>query len=141
MALLYVVSPEKATKTCIVHTYTQYSRKQRIDLDTRTLSPEVVQAFNSVIMFDTNVRCEDWKAAGFPEDTNILLNPEDLRGLVLREIFPMVRYWFPILKNRDDIAYISPIITGGAVGSWHGIVVARSKEDAITVAEYLAERL
>lgn len=89
------------------HIYTQYSRKQRIDLDTHTLSPEVVQAFNSVIMFDTNVKCEDWKVAGFPEDT----------------------------------AYISPIITGGAVGSWRGIVVARSREDAITVAEYLAEQL
>ena len=141
MALLYVVPPEKATKKCLLHTYTQYSRKQHIDLDTHTLSPEVVQAFNSVIMFDTNVKCEDWKAAGFPEDTSILLNPEGLKGLVLREIFPMIRYWFPNLKNRDDTAYISPIITGGAVGSWHGIVVARSREDATTVAEYLAERL
>lgn len=141
MALLYVVAPEKATKKCILHTYTQYSRKQRIDLDTHTLSPEVVLAFNSVIMFDTNVKCGDWKAAGFPEDVSILESPEGLKGLVLREIFPMVRYWFPILKNRDDIAYVSPIITGGAVGSWQGIVVARSREDAITVAEYIAEHL
>lgn len=141
MALLYVVPPKKATRKCILHTYTQYSRKQHIDLDANTLSPEVAQAFNSVIMFETNVKCEDRKAAGFPEDTGILLNPEDIKGLVLREIFPRIRYWFPNLKNRDDTAYISPIITGGAVGSWHGIVVARSREDAITVAEYLAERL
>lgn len=141
MTLLYVVPPEKATKKCIVHTYTQYSRKQHIDLDTHTIPPEVIQAFNSVIMFDTNVKCGDWKAAGFPEDTSIMLNPEDLKGLVLREIFPMIRYGFPNLKNRDDTAYISPIITGGAVGSWRGIVAARSSEDAITVAEYLAERL
>lgn len=141
MALLYVVPPEKATRKCLVHTYTQYSRKQPIDLDTHTLPPEVIQAFNSVIMFDTNVKCECWKASGFPEDASIMLNPEDLKGLVLREIFPMVRYGFPNLKNRDDTAYISPIITGGAVGSWQGIVVARSREDAITVAEYLSERL
>lgn len=141
MALLYVVAPEKATKKCILHTYTPYGHKQHIDLDTHTIPPEVIQAFNSVIMFDTNAKCEDWNAAGFPEDTSILLNLEGLKGLVLREVFPMICYWFPNLKNRDDTAYVSPIITGGAVGSWHGIVVARSGEDAITVAEYLAEHL
>lgn len=141
MTLLYVIPPEKATKKCLVHTYTQYSRKQPIDLDTHTLPPEVVQAFNSLIMFDTNVKCEDWTGAGFPEDTSILLSQEDLMGLVLREIFPMLRYWFPNLKALEDTAYVSPIITGGAVGSWRGIVVARSRGDAITVAEYLAEHL
>lgn len=123
------------------HTYTQYSHKQPIDLDTRTLSPEVVQAFNSVIMFATDVKCEDWKAAGFPEDTSIMLSREDLMGMVLREIFPIIRYWFPNLKAHEDTAYVSPIITGGAVGAWRGIVVARSRGDAITVAEYLAEHL
>lgn len=141
MTLLYVVAPEKATKKCIVHTYTQYSHKQPIDLDPRTLSPEVVQAFNSVIMFDTNFKCENWKAAGFPEDTSILLNHEDLMGLVLREIFPMIRYWFPNLKGHKRTAYISPIITGGTIGTCRGIVVARSRGDAITVADYLAEHL
>lgn len=111
---------------------------QPFDFAIEGMPPEVVEAFGSVILGTTDLKDEDWAAAGLSEHPHHLLGPEDMKSVVMKAIAPMIRHHLPQLKGAERTAYICPVISGGRVGYWRGYVVAWNKADALTIAEYIA---
>lgn len=97
---------------------------------------EVEQAFNSVIVFTTERREENWGNLEIFKYLSARFNPEGAKAAVMNHVAPRVIYLFPNLKSRENTAYICPIIS--KEGYLIGYVVAKKKKDAFTIAEYLA---
>lgn len=138
MTLKYV-APASAMKKSILHTKGQGSTAQPFDFFTKNMPREVEQAFSSVIMGATDLKDEDWAAAGLPENSHFILEPKDVQKVTMNAIAPWVRYNHPELKGTECTAYICPIISAGKVGHWRGYVVAENEADALTVAEHFAK--
>ena len=111
---------------------------QPFDFAIEGMPPEVIEAFGSVILGTTDLKNEDWAAAGLSEHPHHLLGAEDMKLVVMKAIAPMIHYYFPQLRGAERTAYICPVISGGRVGYWCGYVVAGNKADALTIAEYIA---
>lgn len=69
-----------------------------------------------IILGTTDLKDEDWAAAGLSEHPHHLLGPEDMKSVVMKAIAPMIRHHFPQLKGAEHTAYICPVISEGRAG-------------------------
>lgn len=99
---------------------------------------EVEQALESVIVFTTNRDKEGWGNLEEYKYLSAVFDPGKAKETVMRNIVPGVIYRFPKLKSKENTAYICPITSEDGVGYLVGYTVAWNKEDALTVAGYLA---
>ena len=99
MTLKYI-APASAMKKSILHTKGQGSTAQPFDFFTKNMPREVEQAFSSVIMGATDLKDEDWAAAGLPENSHFILEPKDVQKVTMNAIAPWVRYNHPKLKRH-----------------------------------------
>ena len=99
---------------------------------------EVEQALESVIVFTTNRDKEDWGNLEEYKYLSAVFNPGRAKETVMRNVVPRIIYQHPNLKGAEHMAYICPVTSEDGAGYLVGYVVAWNKEDALTVAGYLA---
>ena len=116
MTLRYVDPTYTAAKKYFLNTSTSDAGgyldniAQPFDFAVEGMPPEVIEAFGSVILGTTDLKDEDWAAAGLSAYPHHLLGPEDMKSVVMKAITPMIRHHFPQLKGAEHTAYILSLI-------------------------------
>jgi hypothetical protein len=67
-----------------------------------------------------------------------VFNPGRAKETVMRNVVPRIIYQHSKLKGAEHMAYICLVTSEDGAGYLVGYVVAWNKEDALTVAGYLA---
>lgn len=97
---------------------------------------EVEQALCAAIIVADDRKTQIWGSFDEFKYLSAVFNPAGMREAVFRHVVPHIIYLFPKLGKREVTAYICPITS--KEGYITGYVVAWDKEDAFTVAGYLA---
>lgn len=96
------------------------------------------RALGAVILFMTTQDDDSWGNLEEYKYLSSVFNPGRAKETVMRTIVPRIIYQLPKLKGAEHTAYLCPVTSEDGVGYLVGYVVAWNKEDALTVAGYLA---
>lgn len=98
----------------------------------------VERALGAVILFTVTQDKDGWGNLEEYKYLSAVFNPGRAKETVMRNIVPRIIYQHPKLKGAEHMAYICPVTSEDGAGYLVGYVVAWNKEDALTVAGYLA---
>lgn len=138
------VAPTYSTAKEYVLFAKAYGSGQYLDITVQPIRPgvgslpcEVEKALESVILKVRDPR-EDVEIIELLESLNSLDDSERAQAAFLEAVAKRIISRSPELEGDERTVYVCPIIADGGVGHKRGFVVAWNKEDAFTVAEYMA---
>ena len=118
---------------------------RRLDIIAQPINPciddasaEVMQAFGSVILKVTDLREGVLYAPEVWSDLYEGEYSESVQAEVLGNAATQINDQRPELEDDERTVYVCPIVASSGVGYRHGYIAAWKKEDALTVAEFMA---